>query len=93
MVACCKTIVPLYFYESGNKTAAENPVEYAKSNWGDRVYCCNPNELRFEAETMVLMHISCSKLAIEDLSHYTTMIASVLGVKQTILGREALVYN
>ena len=51
------------------------------------------NELHFEASTMMTLQKDCSKQAHEDLSKYTVAMASILNVKQTIIGCEAPVLD
>jgi len=42
---------------------------------------------------MMLLRTACSKLAMEDLSRYTTMMAFILGVKKLVLACESPVYD
>lgn len=50
-------------------------------------------ELKLEDFTMVNLHIDCAKMIIEDLSMYTSMMASILDVKMTLVGCKAPVQN
>ena len=51
------------------------------------------NELCFEVPTMIMLQKDCSKQACEDLSKYTGAMASILNVKQTIIGCDAPVLD
>ena len=50
-------------------------------------------ELRAESATMVWLRKSCTNLANEDLSLYTSTMASILNVRQNLLGCESPVLN
>jgi hypothetical protein len=88
-----KTIVPQYFYQSGGKSASLFAIEYMKKYWGDTVQQMSHEELKMEASTMVLLQQNCSKLATEDLSSYTVMMATILDVRRSILGCESQVLD
>ena len=50
-------------------------------------------QLQVEASTMLLLRKSCTNMAVEDLSVYTSTIASILDVKRNLLGCEAPVLD
>jgi len=86
-------IAPLYFYQQGDKTASKHPVEYIEKHWGEKVKGMSIEQLRFEATTMLDHRNECSKLVTEDLSNYTSTMASILDVKRTVLGKDDPVYD
>jgi len=72
----------------GDKSATQYPVEYIKKNWGDNVKCMSPEELQVEVSQMLLLRKMCTKMANEDLSMFTSAMATILNVKQTVNGSD-----
>ena len=69
------------------------PLEYIGKNWDTFTSNLSTNELRFEASTMITLRKDCSRQARDDLSRYTGAIASILNVKQNLVGCEAPVLD
>ena len=88
-----KTIAPLYFYQPGDNSARSAPVDYIRANWGDKVKSMTDEQLQVEASTLVMYQKECLRMAFEDLSYYTSMMARILDVKQNVLGIEAPVLD
>ena len=88
-----KIIVPNYFCQNKDKLITYNPVEFIQHNWEDRVNTMSIEELNIEASTMLMHQKACTKLAVEDLSIYTSTMATLLGVKIKTLGNESPVYD
>ena len=57
-----------------------------KKNWGPIVNNMNNEELRHESTMMLNLRKECFKMAIEDLSKYTGMMASILNVTKRVVG-------
>ena len=85
--------MPEYFYQKGDKSATLNPIEYIKKTRGALVSHMSIEELQVEASTMLLLRKSCTNMAVEDLSIYTSTMASILDVKCDLLGCEAPVLD
>ena len=77
----------------GTKGATLEPEQYIRKTWGDRVAKLSNDEIRVEAATMVLLRKACSQMAFEDLSMYTSTMASILNVKRNILGCDSPVLD
>lgn len=63
-----------------------DPVGYIRRNWGDAYKSWSDEVLQVEAYTMLLLRSECSRMAVDDLSSYTRMMATILEVKRNLMG-------
>jgi len=68
-------------------------MEYIKNNWGEKVSNLSNEELQVEVSTMVMHRKACTRMAVDDLSNYTSAMAKILDVKQHTHGYESPVMD